>query len=155
MTTGFIYVNIDLRHQYGISAAESQTFLREKRPQLRRARRNGCFRRLQKSSRRKLLPIWFSKMEKENFNSNDLDKSYRLFNHLTHYKRCKVASVKQGTVYLFYNFRGCFDSISVRHSMNVVCVYLRQVKNVFVLPCSLKRTTYSSIKTPRKNDIKL
>ena len=40
------YVNIDLRHQYGISAAESQTFLRAKRPQRRRARRNGCFRRL-------------------------------------------------------------------------------------------------------------
>ena len=40
-------VNIDLCHQYGISAAESQTwFLRAKRPQLRRARRNGCFRRL-------------------------------------------------------------------------------------------------------------
>ena len=42
MTTGFI----DLRHQYGISAAESQTFLRAKRSQRRRARRNGCFRRL-------------------------------------------------------------------------------------------------------------
>ena len=41
------YVNIDLRHQYGISVAESQTFLRAKRPQRRRARRNGCFRRLQ------------------------------------------------------------------------------------------------------------
>ena len=45
------YVNIDLAcHQYGISAAESQTFLRAKRPQRRRARRNGgtneCFRRL-------------------------------------------------------------------------------------------------------------
>ena len=40
------YVNIDLHHQYGISAPESQTFLRGKRPQLRRARRNGCFRRL-------------------------------------------------------------------------------------------------------------
>ena len=26
------YVNIDLRHQYGISVAESQTFLRAKRP---------------------------------------------------------------------------------------------------------------------------
>ena len=35
-----------LRHQYGISASESQTFFRAKRPQLRRARRNGCFRRL-------------------------------------------------------------------------------------------------------------
>ena len=35
-----------LRHQYGISVAESQTFLRAKRPQRRRARRNGCFRRL-------------------------------------------------------------------------------------------------------------
>ena len=43
------YVNIDLRHQYGISAAESQTFLRAKRPQRRRARRNGCFRRLKNS----------------------------------------------------------------------------------------------------------
>ena len=43
------YVNIDLRHQYGISAAESQTFLRAKRPQRLRARRNGCFRRLKKS----------------------------------------------------------------------------------------------------------
>ena len=40
------YTNIDLRHQYGISVAESQTFLRAKRPQLRRARRNGGFRRL-------------------------------------------------------------------------------------------------------------
>ena len=35
-----------LRHQYGISVAESQTFLLAKRPQGRRARRNGCFRRL-------------------------------------------------------------------------------------------------------------
>ena len=40
------YVNIDLRHQNGISATESQTFLLSKRPQRRRARRNGCFRRL-------------------------------------------------------------------------------------------------------------
>ena len=40
------YVNIDVRHHYGISFAESQTFLRAKRPQRRRARRNGCFRRL-------------------------------------------------------------------------------------------------------------
>ena len=40
------YVNIDLRHQYGISVAESQTFLLAKRPQRRRARRNRCFRRL-------------------------------------------------------------------------------------------------------------
>ena len=39
-------VNIDLRHQYGISAAQSQTFLRAKRPKRRRARKNGCFRRL-------------------------------------------------------------------------------------------------------------
>ena len=42
------YVNIGLRHQYGISVAESQTFLLAKRPQRRRARRNGCFRRLKK-----------------------------------------------------------------------------------------------------------
>ena len=40
------YVNIDLRHQYAIFATQSQTFLLAKRPQLRRARRNGCFRRL-------------------------------------------------------------------------------------------------------------
>ena len=37
---------IGLRHQYGISAAESQTFLLAKRPRRRRARRNGCFGRL-------------------------------------------------------------------------------------------------------------
>ena len=37
---------IGLRHRYGISAAESQTFLLAKRPRRRRARRNGCFRRL-------------------------------------------------------------------------------------------------------------
>ena len=42
-------VIIDLRHQYGISATVSQTFLRAKRPQRRRARRNGCFRRLAKT----------------------------------------------------------------------------------------------------------
>ena len=40
------YVNIGLRHQYRISAAESQMFLLAKRPRRRRARRNGCFRRL-------------------------------------------------------------------------------------------------------------
>ena len=40
------YVNIDLRHQYGISVAESQRFLHAKRSQWQRARRNGCFRRL-------------------------------------------------------------------------------------------------------------
>ena len=33
------YVNIDLRHQYGISVAESQMFLRAKRPQRRRRKR--------------------------------------------------------------------------------------------------------------------
>ena len=37
-------VNIDLRHQYGV--AESQTFLLAK--WRRRAKRNGCFRRLAK-----------------------------------------------------------------------------------------------------------
>ena len=41
------YVNIDLHHQYRISVTESQTFLCAKRPQLRRVRRKGCFRRLQ------------------------------------------------------------------------------------------------------------
>ena len=40
------YVNIDLHHQYRISAAELQTFLHVKHPQRLRARRNGCFRRL-------------------------------------------------------------------------------------------------------------
>ena len=40
------YVNIGLCHQYGISATESQMFLLAKRPRRRRARRNGCFRRL-------------------------------------------------------------------------------------------------------------
>ena len=51
------YVNTGLRHQYGISAAESQTFPRAIRPHRRRARRNGCFRRLQ----RWLSPNHFSK----------------------------------------------------------------------------------------------
>ena len=37
-----------LRHRYGISVAELQTFLLAKRPQRRRARRNGCLRRLEK-----------------------------------------------------------------------------------------------------------
>ena len=32
MATGFIYVNIDLRHQYGISVAKSQTFVLAKCP---------------------------------------------------------------------------------------------------------------------------
>ena len=41
------YVNIDLRHQYGISVAESQTFLLVKRSCWRGARRNGCICRLQ------------------------------------------------------------------------------------------------------------
>ena len=40
------YVNIDLRHQYGISIAESQTFLLAKRPKRWGARRNSCFHRL-------------------------------------------------------------------------------------------------------------
>ena len=35
MTTELYHVNIDLCHQYGISVAESQTFLRVKRPQRR------------------------------------------------------------------------------------------------------------------------
>ena len=35
-----------LRHQYGISAAEAQTFLLAKHPKRRGARRNGSFRRL-------------------------------------------------------------------------------------------------------------
>ena len=37
-----------LRHQYGISVAETQTFLLAKSPQWRRASRNGCFRRLER-----------------------------------------------------------------------------------------------------------
>ena len=44
------FVNIDLGHQCGISVAESQTFLGAKRPQPKKARRNGCFRRLPTSA---------------------------------------------------------------------------------------------------------
>ena len=40
------YVNIDLRHQYGIKVAESQTFLRAKRAKRRGARWNGWIRRI-------------------------------------------------------------------------------------------------------------
>ena len=41
-----LYVNIHLRHQYGISVAESHNFLLAKSPQGGGARRNGGFRRL-------------------------------------------------------------------------------------------------------------
>ena len=40
------YVNIDLRHQYDISVAESQMFLLTKRPQWQGAVRNGCSHKL-------------------------------------------------------------------------------------------------------------
>ena len=40
------YVNINLRHQEGISATESQTFFCAKSPQRQRPRRNRCFHRL-------------------------------------------------------------------------------------------------------------
>ena len=43
------YGIIDLRHQYGISAVESQTFFRAKRPQRRRARRTAVFAGYKKS----------------------------------------------------------------------------------------------------------
>ena len=46
MTTRFTYVNIDLRHQYGISVTESQMFLLVKGPQRPGARKDGCFHRL-------------------------------------------------------------------------------------------------------------
>ena len=40
------YVNIDLRHQYGIYVTETETFLLAKRPERRGVKRNGCFCRL-------------------------------------------------------------------------------------------------------------
>ena len=46
MNTGLMMVNIDLRHQYGISVAEAQTFLLARRPKRRGARRNHCIRRV-------------------------------------------------------------------------------------------------------------
>ena len=55
------FVNIDLRHQYGISVVESQTFLQAKRPQRRRVRRNGCFRRLRffrRLNKKRLCSAW-------------------------------------------------------------------------------------------------
>ena len=39
-------IDVPVRHQYGISVTESQTFFLAKRPQWRGARRNGCFRSL-------------------------------------------------------------------------------------------------------------
>ena len=39
----FNYVNIDFRHQYGISITEAQTSLLVKRPKWRGARRDSCF----------------------------------------------------------------------------------------------------------------
>ena len=62
------YVNINLRHQYGISVAESQTLLRAKRPLRRRARRNGCFRRLQTTQlETKRNDAGLSKQQQEDF----------------------------------------------------------------------------------------
>ena len=43
---------------YRISVAESRTFLRVKRPQRRRARRNGCFRRLISDLIKNLIPYF-------------------------------------------------------------------------------------------------
>ena len=40
------YVNIDLRHQYGMYVVETQTFPLAKRPERRGMKRNGCFCRL-------------------------------------------------------------------------------------------------------------
>ena len=40
------YVNIDLRHQYEMSVAESQTYLLAKLPKRRGVTRNGCSHRL-------------------------------------------------------------------------------------------------------------
>ena len=40
------FVNIDLRHQYGISVAEWQTSLHTKHPSGEKHRANGCFCRL-------------------------------------------------------------------------------------------------------------
>ena len=37
------YVNIDLRHQYGIPVADAQTSLLVKHPQRLEERRDGCF----------------------------------------------------------------------------------------------------------------
>ena len=63
------YINIDLRHQYGLSVAASQTFLLAKRPQRRGAARNSCF-----AGYRRLLflasatMLWKNKLIKDVFN---------------------------------------------------------------------------------------
>ena len=46
MTTGMIMQTLILRHQYGISVVETQTFVLAKRPQWQGAGENGCFGRL-------------------------------------------------------------------------------------------------------------
>ena len=73
------YVNIGLRHQYGISVAESQTFLLAKRPRRRRARRNGCFRRLiqawNKAKISPYTPLKRALRKRENYSTNNAFES--------------------------------------------------------------------------------
>ena len=52
----YVNVNIDSRHQYGISVAESQTLFPAKCRKLRGARRNGCFLRLKPVEHISLMP---------------------------------------------------------------------------------------------------
>ena len=60
------YVNVDLRHQYGISVTEAQASLMAKRPWRREAMRDGCIPRLIDlwSKRQENLNVCFSLVQK-------------------------------------------------------------------------------------------
>ena len=76
-----------LRHQYGISVAESQTFLRAKRPQQRRARRNGCFRRLRWFLFKVMYLLWrrYSPRKVEHVSTLFFSGTFRFVNHFKVY----------------------------------------------------------------------
>ena len=127
--------NIDLRHQYEIFVAESQTFLHGKRPQLRRARRNGCFRRL-------------DTMISHTF-------SWPMLQSHRDYLKCMLVFKSLhglAPAYLLMNLTTCTISIHITHAIEIcsVCCWLRQLSTRappgsaeprsgthFLWPCSL------------------
>ena len=116
-----------LRHQYGISVVESQTFLRAKCPHWRRARRNGCFRRLQemmwrnfKNFQIKIECSLFSfSVLKYATTSSHLSSKFRLEPALT-FKSCLVVLVRSQRYVNGRVFHALFlDLISAAATLNL------------------------------------
>ena len=120
----YYYVNIDLRHQYGISTPESQTFLLAKRSQRRRARRNGCFRRLPmwsrfKSQFRRHMWVEFvvgSLLCPERFFSgySRFPNSNSTRNQVDEEPHCGCATSKSLFFNLFYLFKGRLAQVALK-----------------------------------------